>query len=36
MHRDLIDSIRAGRTPSSDIRDVIKTARLIDQLEGVE
>jgi hypothetical protein len=36
MHQHLVDCIREGKTPSSDIRDVIKTAHLIDQLEGLE
>lgn len=34
IHRHFAESIRNGVTPSSDIRDVIKTSHLVDQLAG--
>ena len=34
MHQEFADCVRSGETPSSDIRDVIHTSRLIDRLEG--
>lgn len=35
MHRHFAECISEGKTPISDIRDVIHTSRLIDQIEGV-
>ena len=34
MHRHFAECVRKGVTPSSDIRDVIKTSHLVDQLAG--
>ncbi len=34
MHRHFAECVRTGSTPSSDIRDVIKTSHLVDQLAG--
>jgi predicted dehydrogenase len=34
MHRHFAECIRNGVTPSSDIRDVIKTSHLVDQIAG--
>ncbi len=34
MHEHFLDSIRNGSLPESDLRDVIHTMRLIDQIEG--
>ena len=34
MHRHIADCIAKGQTPSTDIRDVIHTSRLVDQLAG--
>ena len=34
MHRHFAECVRNGVTPSSDIRDVIKTSHLVDQLAG--
>lgn len=34
MHQHFIDCIQKGRVPSSDLRDVIHTVRLVDQIEG--
>ena len=34
MHQHFADCIRSGRVPCSDIRDVINTSRLVEQLEG--
>lgn len=34
MHRHFLDAIRTGRTPLTDIRDIIHTARLVAQIEG--
>ena len=35
LHQHFIDCIKNGQVPSSDLRDVIKTVKLVDQLEGV-
>lgn len=35
MHQHFVDCIRNGETPSSDIRDVIHTSHLVDQLAGI-
>ena len=35
MHQHFIDCVRNGITPSSDVRDVIHTSRLVDQMEGI-
>jgi predicted dehydrogenase len=34
MHQHFVDCIQEGRTPCSDIRDVIHTSHLVDQLMG--
>ncbi|MEZ4710075.1 MAG: Gfo/Idh/MocA family oxidoreductase [Caldilineaceae bacterium] len=34
MHQHFIDCVRNGQVPSSDLRDVIHTVRLVDQIEG--
>ena len=34
MHRHFAECIRDGKTPINDIRDVINTSRLLDQIEG--
>ena len=34
MHRHFAECIRTGVTPSSDVRDVIKTSHLVDQMAG--
>ena len=34
MHQHFIDCIRNGTVPSSDLRDVIHTIQLVDQIEG--
>lgn len=34
MHRHFAECIRTGVTPSTDVRDVIKTSHLVDQLGG--
>ena len=34
MHRHFLDCGQTGKTPISDIRDVINTSRLLDQIEG--
>ena len=34
MHQHFADCIRTGQTPSTDIRDVIHTSRLVARLEG--
>ena len=34
MHRHFAECARKGVAPSSDIRDVIKTSHLVDQLAG--
>lgn len=34
MHEHFVDCIRQGRVPNSDLRDVIHTVRLVDQIEG--
>ena len=36
MHRHLEECIREGKTPLTDIRDVIKTSELVQQIEGQE
>jgi len=36
MHQHFIDCIRKGEVPCSDIRDVIHTSHLVDQLAGIE
>ena len=36
MHREFARSVRTGETPLTDLRDVIHTMHLIDQIEGVE
>ena len=35
VHQHFIDCINSGEVPSSDLRDVIKTVKLVDQLEGI-
>ena len=35
MHEDFIRCIQTGETPSTDIRDVIHTSRLVDRIEGI-
>jgi predicted dehydrogenase len=35
MHEHFVACIENGETPVSDIRDVVKTSRLVDQLEGI-
>jgi len=35
MHQHFVDCIRNGETPCSDIRDVIHTSYLVDQLAGI-
>jgi virulence factor len=35
MHEHFIECIQNGITPCSDVRDVIHTSRLMDQLEGI-
>ena len=35
MHQHFIDCINNQQVPSSDLRDVIKTIKLVDQLEGL-
>ena len=35
MHQDFLDCVRNGRTPTSDIRDVIHTSHLVEQIMGV-
>lgn len=35
MHRHFVECIHSGETPCSDIRDVIQTSQLVDQLEGL-
>lgn len=35
MHQHFVDCIRKGETPCSDIRDVIYTSVLVEQLEGI-
>ena len=34
MHQHFVRCIREGQVPSSDIRDVIHTARLVDRIAG--
>ena len=34
MHQHFAECVRTGKTPISDIRDVIHTAPLVAQLEG--
>lgn len=34
MHRHFIDCVRNGQVPSSDLRDVIHSINLVDQIEG--
>ena len=34
MHRHFAECVRNGVVPSSDIRDVIKTSHLVDQMAG--
>lgn len=34
MHEHFLDCIKSGNLPASDLRDVIHTMRLIDQIEG--
>ena len=36
MHEHFIECVRTGETPNSDLRDVIHTFRLVDQLEGTK
>lgn len=35
MHQHFIDCVQTGTVPSSDLRDVIHTIKLVDQIEGV-
>ena len=35
LHQHFIDCIKNDQVPSSDLRDVVKTVKLVDQLEGV-
>jgi virulence factor len=35
MHQHFVECIRVGQVPSSDIRDVIHTSRLVDRLAGI-
>lgn len=35
MHQHFVDCVRNGQTPCSDIRDVIHTSHLVDQLMGI-
>ncbi|MEM7130746.1 MAG: Gfo/Idh/MocA family oxidoreductase [Chloroflexota bacterium] len=34
MHQHFIDCVQNGKVPSSDLRDVIHTIKLVDQIEG--
>ena len=36
MHREFARAVATGETPLTDLRDVIHTAHLVDQIEGVE
>jgi hypothetical protein len=34
MHEHFVDCIQSRRVPLTDLRDVIRTVRLVDQIEG--